>query len=87
MVTGSESEGGGLGTLFPMLGNFPNITLLFPTQGMLLSQLQQVTRKMCLLLKRRFQSSPLCCHSWILSIYKPSEIPALKFPQTVMEAG
>lgn len=38
---------------------------------------------MCLLLRRRSQSSPLSCHSWIPSIYNSSETPALRFPQTV----
>lgn len=31
---------------------------------------------MCLLLRRRSQSSPLSCHSWIPSIYNPSAQPS-----------
>lgn len=48
---------------------------------MLLSQLQQVTRKMCLLLRRRSRSSPLSCHSWIPSIYnQPLRDPGPQVP-------
>lgn len=58
-----------------------NDILPFPPQMTSLSQLQQVTRKMWLLLKRRPQSSPPSCPSRIPSTYDFSMTPALKFLQ------
>ncbi|XP_076434427.1 nucleobindin-1 isoform X2 [Peromyscus maniculatus bairdii] len=55
---------------------------LFTKEMMLLSQLQQVTRKMWLLLKRRPQNSPPSSPSWTPSTYDLSVTPPALKPYT-----